>query len=80
VRWNKTVRPNVGDTRNKRAFLWLPKSINGVTKWLEFASWEDRYYTYEECYDIDRYYTYEGCYDIANALCGEWRPVRWLEP
>jgi hypothetical protein len=37
------AQPNLGDTREVRAFLWLPKRINGETRWLERAVWEESY-------------------------------------
>ena len=39
----KWTKPSHGDTRAKVKFLWLPKRIGKVTRWLEFAEWEDRY-------------------------------------
>lgn len=35
--------PNPHDTRIKKRFLILPKKINGETRWLEFATWEESY-------------------------------------
>lgn len=33
----------IGNTRQIFAFLYLPKSINGETRWWESACWEEEY-------------------------------------
>ena len=32
------------ETKEKSGFLFLPKNIEGVTRWLEFAKWEIKYH------------------------------------
>ena len=32
-----------GTTRIKKGFLFFPKRISGITRWLEFAIWEEKY-------------------------------------
>ena len=32
------------DTRTRKAFLILPKTIDGETRWLEWAVWTERNY------------------------------------
>lgn len=42
----KWIEPSNYDKRTKVKFLWWPKKINKVTKWLEFAEWDERYERY----------------------------------
>ena len=35
--------PVEGDLRSRTAFLFFPKTIEGQTRWLEKASWTERY-------------------------------------
>jgi len=59
MRWIKPAEPRVGDTRIKSKFLIFPKTIDGVTVWLEYAYWIERY---SECIDI-----------VSGCLCEcEW--------
>jgi len=39
MRWQikKTTRVKIG-------FLWFPKTINGETRWLEDATWEQQFH------------------------------------
>jgi hypothetical protein len=42
MRWKKKdcgISPNVGDNRARRGFLFFPKTIDGETRWLEYAYW-----------------------------------------
>lgn len=64
MRW-KRLRPADGTTRERRAFLWRPKTIGGETRWLETAQWE------EKCYVFDSRLT--GKYDHHS-----WKTIRWL--
>jgi hypothetical protein len=41
MRWKK---PNDGDTRIFRTFLFLPRTLNGETRWLEKARIKQRYW------------------------------------
>ncbi len=44
MRFYKNVkRPCIGEHRVFRQFLWLPLTIAGETRWLEFADVEYRY-------------------------------------
>lgn len=36
MRW-KANNPKVGDVRVKMGFLWLPVTLQGETRWLEYA-------------------------------------------
>lgn len=40
MRW---ITPKLNDKRIRSGFLFLPKCINGETRWLEFAYWEEMY-------------------------------------
>ena len=40
MRWK---RPNEGSMRRIKAFLWWPRMINGETRWLEWATIDQRY-------------------------------------
>jgi hypothetical protein len=42
MRW-KLKYPERGETRQKSAFLFFPKTINGERRWLEFATWLEVY-------------------------------------
>lgn len=39
----KWIEPAKGETRMRFAFLLFPKTLNGETRWLCFARWEERY-------------------------------------
>jgi hypothetical protein len=43
--WTKKRKrmPHDGEYRTRSRFLWLPMEINGVYRWLERASWVERY-------------------------------------
>ena len=50
MEWNTNLKVQVGDKRIVTKFLLFPKSINGITRWLEVASWQERYkYVQYEC-------------------------------
>jgi hypothetical protein len=38
------MRPCAGDIYATYGFLFLPKTIQGETRWLTFAAWEECYY------------------------------------
>ena len=44
MRWTHThtIISN-NDTRHRKGFLLLPKTINNETRWLEFAKWTEIY-------------------------------------
>lgn len=37
---NKAHAVTAGSTRIRRGFLWMPRTIQGQTRWLEGAMWE----------------------------------------
>lgn len=39
-------RPEVAATRIKGGWCIFPKTINGETRWLEWAEWEEQYRSY----------------------------------
>ena len=44
MKWkDRPTPPMYSHKRTKRAFLWFPKKIGGETRWLETASWKERY-------------------------------------
>jgi hypothetical protein len=45
MRWheNNKPQPNSGDRRTVRRFLIFPKEMGGEWRWLEMASWTQRY-------------------------------------
>ena len=43
MRWKAYVPPNQGDSRVIERFLYLPRTIQGETRWLETA-WIDQVY------------------------------------
>lgn len=47
--------------RKRKAFLLLPKKIEGKTKWLTSAEWTERYHAHSE----------------INARFNYWKPVKW---
>lgn len=40
MRWRD---PDEGAVRRVTAFLWFAKRIKGETRWLELATWSERY-------------------------------------
>lgn len=38
--------PNPGDVRIRKKFLWFPKVIGNVGRWLEIAEWKESYDIY----------------------------------
>lgn len=47
MRWNKKPYSKHGDVRIKTGFLFFPKSINNEVRFLEYATWEELYLTWE---------------------------------
>lgn len=46
MRWNERPAkqgPVDGEMRSRTGFLIFPKTIDGQTRWLERASWNERY-------------------------------------
>jgi len=46
----KWMEPHDGQTRMRRQFLWRPLTIQNVTRWLEMATWTERYNAYSDCW------------------------------
>jgi hypothetical protein len=44
MRWDSSPSPQHGDIRIRKEFLWIPKTINDKTRWLEYAEWEEQFY------------------------------------
>lgn len=51
-------------------FLWFPKTIDGTTKWLVTASWQEQFVEVidQEPFDLGS----------INCLVWEYKPVKWL--
>lgn len=43
MRWNKKQKPTWGTFRERKKFLWFPKTINGETRWLEVSRWQEEF-------------------------------------
>ena len=43
MRWSTRAGLPDGHMRLRRAFLWLPKLINGQWRWLERATWKEKF-------------------------------------
>ena len=59
----RRIFPKENDTRMKRAFLVVPKTIDDEVRWFEIAAWEEVY---------QRICTGEKSYYCV------WLPTRWL--
>lgn len=57
--------PKIGAARIKTAFLLFPKEINREVRWLEFASWQERY-------------TRHSITSILGART-EWMAEKWID-
>lgn len=44
-----------GETRIRTKFLWLPLKVDYETRWLERATFEERYSTYYRCWQFVRW-------------------------
>ena len=65
MRWKA---PQVGDTRTRSGFLFLPKTINGETRWLERAEWTERFSgVHVYCYG-----------EFVRTEC-KWLLVEWID-
>lgn len=63
MKWKHTM-PKVGDTRRNSGFLLLPMTIDGETRWLEFATWTEEYIQIEMDGECDYF----------------WNPIHWGTP
>lgn len=57
--------------RIKTKFLFLPKTINGKTKWLVKASWQEEFKE-----EIDQEALDLGSTNILTFI---WKPIKWIE-
>jgi len=64
MRWTPKPEPHDLDTRMKRRFLLLPKTIGEETRWLEFAAWLEEYHI--------------GC-NGRNGIVTYWKETEWLK-
>lgn len=66
MRWNEEpeYRPDNGTLRRRKRFLWFPKTIDGQTRWLETAEWQE--------------YSYRMTDPTSASDWISWIPNRWL--
>lgn len=64
MRWRPDAKLKQDDLRERKGFLFLPKTIAGETRWLEFARWAE-------------VYTNES---PSRAIGYYWKPVCWRNP
>lgn len=58
-------KPPYGEKRIRSAFLWFPKYIEGRLRWLERATWVEKYdYAYYS--------------DICGENIWWWKGVEWI--
>jgi hypothetical protein len=60
MRWERKPR-EFGDIRIRKGFLFRPMHIANETRWLCFASWQEKY-------------TWHGCYSYPVA---SWDKLAW---
>jgi len=74
MRWieNKVEQPEYGDKRVTTKFLFLPKKINGQTRWLEFAKYEEVFRAIPRKTIIDHS-------RVAAYASSEWVALRWVD-
>ena len=56
------TNPRNGDVREKKAFLFFPKTLKTkqgdlITRWLEFAEWKQEYIVYVSPFWSDHHWT-----------------------
>ena len=66
---------NDSDFRTVTKFLWFPKTIDGETKWLVTASWQEQF--------VEEIYYKQPIDPIIDLECQDcviwvWKPVKWL--
>lgn len=69
--WKAKQKPTVGCLRNKTRFLIFPKKIDGVWKWLEVATWVEKYKRHV--------YLDEVCGIPFEDYNFRWTPIMWCE-
>lgn len=62
MKWYKE-HPSPGHIRKRTRFLFFPKNIEGEIRWLEKATW------------VEKYYTYQG----MTGVHGGWQAMFWSE-
>ncbi len=67
MRWNtrKSIS-GVGETRSIEKFLFLPLNIEGETRWLENAKWEEEVSQYANVY-------------TQRDSSRKWDKIRWID-
>lgn len=58
--------PKVGDLRSRSGYLFFPKKIQGQWRWLEQASWTERY-------SLDWVSSFSGTHYY------KWKSIAWVE-
>ena len=67
MRWKAKHEKTKGDERKKSGFLLLPRQIAGEWRWLEYATWIERYNGVYE----------ENVSGIGMIEFEMWEPVAW---
>lgn len=52
-------------------FLWFPKTIQGSTKWLVIAQWEEQFIEVIDQFALDL--------GSTNCLVWKWKPIKWIK-
>lgn len=66
----KQAMQNAPELKTVTKFLWLPKTIEGETKWLVTASWQEEF-TEEICHT-------EMYPPSKLEVTWIWKPIKWL--
>ena len=66
IKFTYKEKPRMFDIRTRNGFLFIPRIIDNEFRWLQRASWEERY----QCVEGFGYKCWSG-YEC-------WVPVKWL--
>lgn len=64
MKWTDN-KPRPGQLRERTAFLLWPRQIGGHSKWLEIATWVEKYVVVVKIAGLVGYYA------------GIWQPIQW---
>lgn len=68
MQWNANTPSKRGDRRMQSAFLMFPKTINGKTRWLERAEWEEELGPHPSIVPF-----------LGPREFGKWEGIRWAD-
>jgi hypothetical protein len=69
MRWKNKIIPKEGDVRERNEFLLFPKTINGETRWLEFAM-------YRQVLKLQK----GDMRDMVDSDLWYWKNLDWITP